>query len=262
MRTKVSLRKSLAIQFHVMQALYIREMISHFGRHNIGFLWMFVEPMMFSVGIAILWTFTGVSKGAIAPAGFALTGYSAIVAWRSCVGRTATAIKANKGLLYHRNITVFDLAFTRAFFEFSAVTVSFFTLSIIFINLNLISYPVDLIQVMLAWALLGWFFISAGLVALYLDQRSELFERIWHVLMYLTLPLTGAFSMVSWLPKNAQEILLLSPMVNGVEMLREGFFGVKINAQYSLAYLIMFNIIFSLIALLLTSKVKKLIESD
>jgi ABC-type polysaccharide/polyol phosphate export permease len=122
--------------------------------------------------------------------------------------------------------------------------------------------PVDPLQVVLGWVLLGWFVIAAGLLAVYLDERSEIFERVWHVAMYLTLPFTGAFTMVDWLPEAAQTILLYSPMVNAVEMLREGYFGVGINAKYSISYLVTCNIVLTGVALLLLQRVKKIITAD
>lgn len=253
---------SLKIQGRVIKALFLREMISHFGRHNIGFLWMFAEPMMFTIGITILWSFTGHQYGAMSAAGFALTGYSCIVAWRNCVNKTSVTLIANKGLLFHRNVTVLDLALTRALFEFSAVSVSFLFLSIVFIGIGLMSAPINPLQVLYAWFLLGWFFISAGLIAVFLDQKSELFHRVSHVFMYLSLPLTGAFSMVGWLPKKLQATYLLSPMVNGVEMLREGYFGEIVQAQYSISFLITCNIVQTAVALFLVSQVKKFIDSE
>jgi capsular polysaccharide transport system permease protein len=250
------------VQVRVIKALILREMITRFGRHNIGFLWMFVEPMMFSIGITILWTYMGFAKGMIPVAGFALTGYSAIVAWRNSVNRTSSSIQSNKALLYHRMVTIFDIAISRALLEFAAVSVSFVTLSILFTELGLMNLPVDPLQVVLGWVLLGWFVIAAGLFAVYLNERSEVFERIWHVAMYLTLPFTGAFTMVSWLPEAAQTILLYSPMVNAVEMLREGYFGAGINAKYSISYLITCNIVLTGAALLLLQRVKKIITAD
>jgi len=253
---------SLTIQLRVIKALYIREMISHFGRKNIGFLWMFIEPMMFSVGIAILWSLTLHSFGSIPPAGFALTGYSALVAWRNCVGRTSLAIQANLGLIYHQNITILDLAITRAIFEFTATTISLIFLTIIFAAFGLIHFPVNPLEALLGWFLLGWFYVGAGLIALFLNERSEIFHRVWHIVMYLTMPLTGAFSMVSWLPKNVQSLLLLSPMVNGVEILREGYFGASIDAKYSIPYLLTINLITLLIGLLLVKRIKKFVEVE
>jgi len=237
-------------------------MISHFGRHNIGFLWMFAEPMMVTVGIMVLWTLVGHEHGVMPSAGFALTGYSAILGWRYCVNKTSVALTANKGLLFHRNVTILDLALARAIFEFSAVTVSFTFLSITLIGFKTVSAPAHPLEALCAWILLGWFYICAGLIAFYLAEKSDLFHRISHVLMYLTLPLTGAFAMVSWLPKKLQSTYLLSPMVNGIEMLREGYFGEIVQAQYSVSYLITCNFIFTAMALFLVSQVKKFSGSE
>lgn len=259
----VEFLQAAKVQVRVIKALILREMITRFGRHNIGFLWMFVEPMMFSIGITILWTYIGGhAKGTIPVAGFALTGYSAIVAWRNSVGRISSSIKANKALLYHRVVTIFDIAISRALLEWAAVTVSFATLTIVFTELGLMNLPVDPLQAVIAWVLLGWFVIAAGLIAVYLDERSEIFERVWHVAMYLTLPFTGAFTMVSWLPEAAQTILLYSPMVNAVEMLREGYLGSGINAKYSISYVLTCNLMLTGTALLLLQRVKKIITAD
>ena len=251
------------VQIRVIKALILREMITRFGRHNIGFLWMFIEPMMFTLGITVLWAWSGGHfRGIIPVAGFALTGYSASVAWRNCVNRTSGSIKANKALLYHRVVTIFDIAISRAFLEFASVSFSFLALTFFFTHLGLMDLPVDPLQAALAWYLLGWFFIAVGLIAVYLDERSEIFERVWHVITYLTLPLTGAFSMVSWLPKSVQEILLYSPMVHGVEMLREGYFGSGIRAQYDIGYFVTCNLALTAVALLLVRRVGKLIKAD
>ncbi len=258
-----SLWHGLRVQIRVIKALILREMITRFGRHNIGFLWMFIEPMMFSIGITVLWAWTGGhTQGAIPVAGFALTGYSAIVGWRNNVGRTSGSIKANKALLYHRVVTIFDIAFSRSFLEFAAVSVSLLVLTLLFTRLDLMDLPADPLQAALAWCLLGWFFMAAGLVSVYLDERSEIFERVWHVVMYLTLPLTGAFTMVSWLPTSVQEYVLYSPMVHGVEMLREGYFGGGIRATYDVGYLVSCNMVLTAVALLLINKVTKLVKAE
>ena len=54
-----TLRQSFVIQMRVIWALTIRELMTRYGRHNIGFLWLFVEPMMFTVGVTALWFLIG-----------------------------------------------------------------------------------------------------------------------------------------------------------------------------------------------------------
>ena len=52
------LRSSLAVQWRVTHALLIRELITRYGRNNVGFLWLFLEPMLFTLAITAVWTAT------------------------------------------------------------------------------------------------------------------------------------------------------------------------------------------------------------
>jgi ABC-type polysaccharide/polyol phosphate export permease len=251
---------SLRIQKRVIGALIRREILTRYGRHNIGFLWLFIEPMFFSVGITILWTYMQFAKGDIPVAGFALTGYSALVAWRNTVNKMAGTASSNRGLLYHQQVKILDLALARMIVEFAGVTMSLVILTIIFQQLGLMRFPLDPLGVVSGWLYLLWFVAGVGMVALYLGEVSELFDRVWHVVMYLTLPFTGAFSMMAWLPPEAQGVLLWSPMVHAVEMLREGYFGKGVHAVYSIDYLIKTNAALTLLGLLLVRRVRRKLE--
>jgi len=252
--------ESLKIQTRVIWALFLREIITRYGRHGLGFLWLFLEPMMFSVGVTIIWSVSGmvhIRGNSISMAGFALTGYSSLVLWRNMVNRLANNTSYSKGLLYHPNVRVIDLIFSRALLEFAACSLSLLLLTFVFWGLELIELPVDPLKVFVAWALYAWFVFSAGMLAAYMGESSEIFERVVHVMMYLTLPLTGVFTMVAWMPPVIQKILLLSPLVNGVEMMREGYFGMSIHAEYSVSYLIIVNLFITLLGLILIRNIRR-----
>ena len=256
---------SLKIQVRVVWALFLREIITRYGRHGLGFLWLFLEPMMFSVGVTIIWTVGGmvhVQGQSMSPAGFALTGYSAIVLWRNMVNRLANNTSYNKGLLYHPNVRVIDLIISRGFLEFAASSMSIVLLTIVFWSLGLMGLPVDPLKALVAWTLFAWFVFGAGMVAAFLGESSEIFERVVHVILYLTLPLTGAFTMVAWMPPAIQNVLLLSPLVHGVEMLREGYFGTAIHAEYSVSFLIVVNMSITLIGLILIRNIRRQLIDD
>ena len=51
-----NLASSLHVQSRVIYALLMREVLTRYGRHNIGFLWLFVEPMLFTAWVAAIWT--------------------------------------------------------------------------------------------------------------------------------------------------------------------------------------------------------------
>ena len=99
-----SLGRSLVIQARVIRALLLRELITRFGRRNLGLLWLVVEPMLFTLGVAALWTAVGASQGSNLPiVAFAITGYSSGLVWRNTVTHcapgemsTSTSVPKNK----------------------------------------------------------------------------------------------------------------------------------------------------------------------
>lgn len=242
---------SMRVQIRVIGALLRREMLTRYGRHNIGFLWLFAEPMLFTVGVTILWTATKSIHGSDLPiVAFALTGYSSVLLWRNMPGRCIGALQNNLALMYHRNIKVMDIYIARLMIEFGGATISFVGLTLLFLSIEWIAPPNDILKVFAGWLLIAWFgaAIAVGLGAL--SYLSELVDKLWHPFSYLLFPLSGAAFLVAALPPFAQEIVLWIPIVHGVEFVREGFFGDKARAIYNLAYLIPFNMVLSLVALI------------
>ena len=238
MEGTTSLRKSWAIQRRVIGALFMREVLTRYGRHNIGFLWLFVEPMMFTLGVTALWTLAGASHGSNLPiVAFALSGYSSVLLWRNMPSRCIGSIEPNLALMYHRNVKVVDIFAARLLLEAAGVTMSFTVLAIFFMAIGWINPPEDIGKVLLAWFMLAWFGFSLAVLMGALSEQSELIEKLWHPTSYLLFPMSGAAFMVDALPKAAQDIVLLLPMVHGVELLREGFFGSTFKAHYDLAYM-------------------------
>lgn len=245
-----SLRRSFQIQLRVIWALILREIMTRYGRHNIGFLWLFVEPMMFTLGITALWNIAGFHHGSNLPiTAFALTGYSTVLLWRNMPNRCVGAIAPNFSLMYHRNVRVLDIFLSRVALEAIGATMSFVTLGTIFNFLELVGPPENPIEIVQAWLLTAWFGAAFAMFLGALSEKSEMVEKLWHPAAYLLFPLSGAAYLVDALPKDFQNAALWLPMVNGVEMLREGYFGSKIVAHYDLSYLVTCNMVLSLFAL-------------
>ena len=257
------LRNSLAIQARVVGALLMREVLTRFGRHNIGFMWLFVEPMIFTLGVTALWTATKGTHGSNLPiVAFCVTGYSSILIWRNAANHCAKAIQPNLSLLYHRNVTVIDLFAARLLLEIAGATISLVALIIIFIMTGWMKMPVDILKMAGAWLLLAWFAVALGLIVGAFTERSEMFARVWQTISYLSFPLSGAMFMVDWLPKAAQEFVLWVPMVHGVEMLRDGYFGSATRTHYSVSYFAVVNLVMLLVGLLLVNRAKHLVGSE
>lgn len=233
-----SFLRSLMVQRRVIGALLMREVITRFGRENLGVLWLVAEPMMFTLGVATLWSAGGLNHGSSLPiVAFAITGYSSVLMWRNSVSRCNSAIQSNFSLLYHRNVQVIDVFITRIIIEMAGATASFIVLSLFFISIEVIEPPIDPLQVAFGWLMLAWFGASLSLLVGAATAYSEIIERIWHPTSYLLFPLSGAAFMVEWLPATAQKVVLLLPMVHGAEMIREGYFGNAVRTHYDVGYM-------------------------
>lgn len=262
-QARPSLLRSLAIQRRVLHALLMREVITRFGRENLGVLWLLAEPMIFTLGVATLWSAAGLAHGSPLPIiAFAVTGYSSVLLWRNCATRSSMAIEANKGLLYHRNVRVIDVFLTRATLEIAGATGSFIVLSAFFTWFGWMPLPQDLLQVILGWAMLAWFGLSLALLIGAGTAFSAITERLWHPAAYLLFPLSGAAFMVDWLPPRFQEIVLLLPMVHGVEALREGYFGNAVRTHYDLGYMAVACLVMTLAALTLVREAGRRVEAS
>jgi ABC-type polysaccharide/polyol phosphate export permease len=258
-----SLRASWAIQRRVIGALLMREVLTRFGRHNIGFLWLFVEPMMFTLGVTALWTLSGASHGSNLPiVAFAITGYSSVLLWRNMPARCIGSITPNLALMYHRHVKVIDIFAARLLLEAGGATISFLVLALFFSSIGLISPPEDIGKVLFAWFMTAWFGLSLAILMGALSESSEVIEKLWHPASYLLFPLSGAAFMVDALPTAAQDFVLLLPMVHGVELLREGYFGSTFKAHYSMAYMAVWCAALTILGLAKTRQISRTVMPE
>jgi capsular polysaccharide transport system permease protein len=258
---EASFRHSLRIQLRVIGALLMREVITRYGRHNLGVLWLFLEPMVFTLGVLALWVFSGLGKGRDLPVvAFCVTGYSAVLLWRNCAMRASAAIPPNHGLLYHRNVRVLDLLITRILLEIGGASLSFFGLTCFFVWAGLMEWPADLVRVLTGWVLLAWFGTALAILIGAASAFSDLIERLIQPTTYVLFPLSGALFMVDWLPPDMRELILYLPMVSGLELIREGFFGQWVRAHYDIDYMVACCLVLTLFGLALTRKAARRVE--
>ncbi|WP_430233573.1 ABC transporter permease [Paraburkholderia tropica] len=256
-----SLSRALRVQARVVHALIMREIITRYGRHNIGFAWLFAEPMLFTIGIMLLWGIVhreASTQVDIIP--FALVSYSTVLMWRNGIGRCALAITPNASLLFHRNVRVIDLFLARLALEIGGVTLSTATLMIILMVTGIIAPPVDILRMIGAWALLAWYTIAMALIIGGLTEFSEIVDRLWHPIAYFQLPVSGAFIMSSYLPPHLRDIISLFPTANCAELLRYGYFGDKVTPYYDVPYVCAVCLVLTWLGLYIVRGASKRVE--
>lgn len=258
LRRTSRLLASWRVEQRVLYALLMREVMTRFGRHNLGFLWLFVEPMLFTVGVTALWTATKALHGSNLPiVPFAVTGYSSVLLWRNMPARCIGAVDPNRTLLYHRNVKVIDIYLSRLILEAGGAGTSFLVLTLFFWSIGWMDGPEDVLTIIEGWSLLALFGAGLAIFLGSLSEEFEIVEKLWHPASYLLFPLSGAAFLVSSLPASVQQLALKLPMVNGVEMLRQGYFGSAMTAIYDLPYFVCSTMIVWILALLQLKKISK-----
>ena len=248
------------LQFRVIGALILREIHTRYGRENIGFLWVFFEPVMFCVAVTLMWS-------AIRPAhehglpmvAFIITGYLPLTMWRHCVFRSIRAFEANGSLLFHRQVTPLDLIAARLVLELYGTAIAFILVAGGAMVMGFMEPPYDLGLFYLGNFYNILFSIGTGLILASLSERSEVVERCVSVFTYMSLPFSGAFSMVDWVPVRLQHILLFSPSVHAYEIIRAGEFGPSLRTHYDLTYVSWTCALLILIGLSLTLRSRRFI---
>ncbi len=251
-----SFAASARVQLRVLHAIFLRELLTRYGRHNIGFLWIFVEPMIFTLGVTALWTATQSVHGSDLPiVAFAITGYSTVLLWRNMPSRCILSVTYNSAMLYHRQVKPIDIYLGRILLEAIGASMSFVLLSTFFIFIEWMEPPEDILLVLFGWIMVAAFGASLAIFLASISERFELIERLWHPASYLVFPLSGAGFLTTSLPKAAQEVILYIPMVHGTEMIREGFFGTKADTIYDVAYLVGATLVMMALGLALSRRV-------
>lgn len=252
------LRRGWNVQVRVIHALMIRELITRFGRENIGFLWIMVEPLLFAGLVGLIWQWTkGPEQHGVTIVAFAASGYIPITLFRHGVSRSISAFSANGSLLYHRQVKVVDFILARFIIEVLGGMMAYVFAMVILASFGAFPVPNNIGTLIAGWALYSLFCFSLCLVITPLSEMSEVIEKLVPVVTYIMIPVSGLPYMVSWMTPGVRQVLLWSPFVNGMEMMREGIWGDKVTAYYNIWNPIVYSMILSLIGLALCRHVRR-----
>ena len=255
---KTSFWESLIIQKRVIGALLMREIITRYGRNNIGFLWLFVEPLLMTLIMVLMWKFFKVNNiSTLNIVAFTITGYPMMMMWRNASNRAIGSISANMSLLYHRNVRVLDTIFARMLLEIAGATIAQIAIMSVLIAVHWIEMPADIFYMLLAWLLMAMFAIGLGLIICSVAFHFEPFGKVWGTISFVMMPLSGVFFFVHNLPQQLQHYVLMLPMVHGTEMFRAGYFGSSVTTYGNPWFILLCNLVLLLLGLAMVTKFSK-----
>lgn len=217
---------------------------------------MFLEPLiMISViaGFASLVNHSAFEKIhlGIEPIPFIFLGVSSAWTWRFVSHKCSDVFSGNIPLLEHRYIRPLDLFTSAAVVEILGISCAFVVIYILLLLLGLLQLPQNISLLIVAWSLMCWFTLAYGIFFGAISGAFDFVDfamRGVNVLFYI---ISGTFFAVAWIPPEYRDYALITPMIHGTEMLRHAYFGDKLETFESPAYLIVWNIGLTFLALLL-----------
>lgn len=255
---------AFSIQKRVLAAIALREIQTRWGRRNLGFAWLFLEPLVFSFPVLTMWRLMrGRYEHGFEVIPLLWSGYLPLLLFRHVTGIALYSIRTNGALLYHRVITPFDIVLGRCGLEavgnLAAIVLSF----AVFHIFGFIDFPVNYSLFMAGFFYMAWWSLAIAILIAALSERSEIVEHVWSPISYVYLPLSGCFYMAEWLPTKAREVALaVMPSLHAYEMIRAGIFGQRVQTFYNIYYLTAFLLILTFMALWSMRGVRAQIEFD
>lgn len=221
------LTSALAVQGRVIWALMIRDIGSRKGGDTTGLYWILLEPIIVTL---IVITVHVVSSGttvvkSVPIVVFLLTGYVPHVLFRHSGLAGYSALSANGGLLYHKQIHFLDIIFARVFVEVITVLFGFTMVYLGFYLAGQIKLPYAVGYFFMGWFYQIWFVYGVCFLLTGAAFAWPIVRRMFQPMVLLFLPAYAAFFMLAWVSPNVRYYLLFFPPVNAAEMMRYGYFG-------------------------------------
>jgi capsular polysaccharide transport system permease protein len=232
--------RGLSVQANVVGALIMRELHTRYGRDNVGYLWVVLEPMSLAMAVSLA-RFAqrqGEFGIGIPPVPFTIVGYCVFIIFRQIVTRSEGVVESNAPLLYHRMVTIFDMLLSRALLEAAGVTITLVILLGFATLAGMTDPPARPLALIAGVALMVWFSFAVSLLVCAVTNDNRLAQRLVHPVMYIYMPISGAFYRVQWVPLHYRSIVSWIPTVHIFELVRYGEFHVANDAYFNPVYIL------------------------
>jgi capsular polysaccharide transport system permease protein len=237
--------KAILVSWRTLHAFLLRDLLAQFGRHNIGFLWVVLEPMILCAGVAGFWyAIKPDFMHGVPVLMFVVTGYMPLTLFRHLTGPFARIFRRTTPLLVHRQLDLIDIFLSRAVLEIIGTTMAFMVVYGFLYFIGLADSIKNINLVVWGWMLMAFFSLGIGACLAALSELSEAVSHFIGPFQYLTVPLMPTFYMVDWIPQKAQDVIYYNPLTHPYEMIRAGFFGDAVVTYYDPKITIVWGIAF------------------
>lgn len=260
--SKPSFLMQCKISIRSMHALGLRNIISRYGRQNLGFVWVFIEPALLCIGVMLLWRLMkGSSEHGLSLVAMVFSGYMPLTLWRHLSNGGVFVYRGAKSIVIHKNITLIDVWLSRSLFEIISTTMAALFLYVVLVEFNIIFPAYDFGDILVGWLVMASLGLGLSLVTAAACEENEVVVHFIQPLQYISLPLSGSFFLVEWLPSKYQDYIVYVPMVHSYETIRKGLFGPAVTTHDDAMYAFSWSIVMLAVGFIWLKRIRDRIEA-
>lgn len=231
-------RSGFEVQKATIQALFLREMKTRFGKFRLGYLWAALEPTAhIMIMLAIFGYVMNRTMPDISFPVFLINGIIPYFIFSNISNRSIGAIEANKGLFNYRPVKPIDTILARALLE-SVIYAAVYILLMSVVGLLGEQFEIiRLVTLIFSWILLVLLSCGVGLLFMVIASTYPETEKFLPILLKPLYFISCIMYPLHSIPKEYWPYLLWNPIVHAVELSRSAVFPGYASDGVSLNYL-------------------------
>lgn len=225
-------------------ALILREVHTLYGSSRLGYLWAVIQTMF---GIGIFW---GIREIAGAPGSarhvrfdVPACGFGLWATFSETLTKCMSAVSRNKALLTFPQVTPLDLMLSRTVVVWGTQLSSGCVITGIAAFCGTSLYVSDWTGLFAAFLLTPLLGLGCGMLCASLAVFWPTLEKIVPMILRILFFASGIFFSVSMFPKNIADILLLNPVMQLIELLRQSLSRGYVAPTYDYLYIVAFCVV-------------------
>lgn len=237
---------------NVIKALFLREIKTRFGETNLGYFWVFFEPILHFIILILIFTFIrnrmvpGVSFEI-----FLIIGIVPFFLLRHIVFNIKDGASANKNLFFYKPVTPMHVYISRALLEIFIYSGVFVIL--MFVMGWFFGFPVipnDFLGAFFGSLILVLLAFGLGLTIATLVKKSKIYNNMLNNLFRFLYLGSGIMYPLWIIPEPYLSWLLYNPFAQGIEIIRRSYFkNYPIIDGVTVVYPLSFAVVFLFVGL-------------
>lgn len=214
-------RGGLRVMYASIRALFFRELQTRFGQYRLGYLWVFLEPLL-SVGLLVV--LFGALHSKVLPSVeyevFLVNGMLPFLMFKRGIVQALNANKSNMGLFSYRPVKPVDALIARNLLEgcVSFSTYVLFNAILIWCGFHISFEAIP--QLLGYWLSLFVFMVAISFILMVVGDFSKELGKFISAAFFLLQLLSAIIYSIHVVPSQYQVYLLWNPLIHVIEHIR------------------------------------------